>query len=261
MPSSSSGTTSFRKVARAFGFPLQIRQPMIAAGEHAGRNDAGQRTAHATEECARRYVLRVDFSERNATLLDLARKCVDFDVRMDHLDVGDYWIDGGVIIERKTYTDFAVSLTDGRLFPQAAALARSPHRPVVLLEGPKPSKMPDIHPHALKGAIVSLALMWRLPVIYSRDPEDSLRVLRFLARQLTRTDRGILRRYDRKPKRLASRKLYVLQGLPGVGPALANRLLAQFGSIERVVVADEEALRQVRGVGCRKAALIRALVG
>lgn len=52
----------------------------------------------------------------------------------------------------------------------------------------------------------------------------------------------------------------MLQGLPGVGPALANRLLARFGSIERVVVADEDALIRVRGVGRKKAALIRALV-
>jgi hypothetical protein len=31
--------------------------------------------------------------------------------------------------ERKTHTDFAVSLADGRLFLQAAKLARCPHRP------------------------------------------------------------------------------------------------------------------------------------
>ena len=37
--------------------------------------------------------------------------------------------------------------------------------------------MPDIHPHALKGAIVSLAVMWRLPVLHARDPEDALRIL------------------------------------------------------------------------------------
>jgi ERCC4 domain len=71
------------------------------------------------------HVLRVDLSERNATLVDLARACGDFDVRMDHLDVGDYCIDGGVVIERKTYADFAMSLTDGRLFPQVAALTKS----------------------------------------------------------------------------------------------------------------------------------------
>ena len=180
---------------------------------------------------------------------------------MDRLEVGDYFIGGGVVVERKTYADFAMSLADGRLFPQAAALARSPHRPVVLIEGPKPLKMPDVHPHALKGAILSLAVMWRLPVLHARDPEDSLRILRFLARQARNSDSGILQRYDRKPKRLASRKLYMLQGLPGVGPALANRLLLEFGSVERVATASETMLMQVRGVGQRKARRIREIVG
>ena len=108
--------------------------------------------------------------------------------------------------------------------------------------------------------MVSLAVMWRLPVLHARDPEDSLRVLRFVAHQLRNSDPGILQRYDRKPKRLGSRKLYLLQGLPGIGPALANRLLFQFGSIERVVAADENTLKEVRGVGRKKAARIRELV-
>ena len=113
----------------------------------------------------RRHQLRVDLSERYAAVLRLARECEHFDVQMVHLPIGDYFIDGGVVVERKTYADFATSLVDGRLFPQAAALAQSPHRPVVLLEGPKSLQMPDVHPHALKGAIVSLAVMWRLPVL------------------------------------------------------------------------------------------------
>ena len=45
----------------------------------------------------------------------------------------------------------------------------------------------------------------------------------------------ILRRFDRKPKRLVTRRRFVLQGLPGVGLALAHRLLCRFGSIERIV--------------------------
>src|SRR3989441_13209478 len=135
----------------------------------------------------RRHQLRVDVSERNAAVLRLARECEDFDVQMVHLPIGDYFIDGGVVVERKTYADFATSLVDGRLFPQAAALAQSPHRPVVLLEGPTPAQMPDVHAHALKGAMLSLAVMWRLPVIHARNPEDSLRILRLLAGQLART--------------------------------------------------------------------------
>jgi DNA excision repair protein ERCC-4 len=102
--------------------------------------------------------------------------------------------------------------------------------------------------------------MWRLPVLLARDPEDSLQILRFLAHQLLHSDSGILQRHDRKPKRLASRKLYMLQGLPGVGPVLANRLLVQFGSIEAVVAANEDTLTQVPGIGRKKAGRIRELV-
>ena len=233
---------------------------MIAAGESVVESRLESENANATNGPAKRHVLRVDFSERAAGLLALAQQCPDFDVRMDRLDVGDYCIDDGVVIERKTYADLAMSLTDGRLFKQAAALARNPHRPVVLLEGPKPAKMPNIHSHSLKGAIVSLAVMWRLPVVHARDPEDSLRILQFLAHQMLNSDPAILQRHDRKPKRLASRKLYVLQGLPGVGPALANRLLVQFGSIQAIVAANEEALIKVPGVGRKKAARIRELV-
>ncbi len=120
--------------------------------------------------------------------------------------------------------------------------------------------MPGVHPHALKGAMLSLAVMWRLPVIHARNPEDSLRILRLLAEQLARTNLGVLQRYDRKPKRLASRKLYMLQGLPGVGPALANRLLLEFGSVERVITADRGMLVRVRGIGPKKAQRIRNLV-
>jgi DNA excision repair protein ERCC-4 len=225
-----------------------------------GHGESSEERAHAAAVPPRRHQLRVDFSERNAVVLDLARACGDFDVHLGHLPVGDYVIDSGVVVERKTYADFATSLIDGRLFPQAAALARSPCRPVVLLEGPTPARMPDVHSNALTGAMVSLAVMWRLPVLRARDPEDSLRILRFLAQQAGTTEQRSLRRYDRKPKRIASRKLYVLQGLSGVGPALAHRLLIRFGSVERVVTADEESLAQVRGIGVKKAARIRELV-
>jgi hypothetical protein len=56
-------------------------------------------------------------------------------VRIEHLGVGDYSIDGAVLIERKTATDFAQSLMDGRLFSQAKQMANSPLRTAYILEG------------------------------------------------------------------------------------------------------------------------------
>jgi DNA excision repair protein ERCC-4 len=207
------------------------------------------------------HQLVVDHSERHAALLDAVRRSAWFDVRMDRLAAGDYLVNGEVLVERKTISDLVASLIDGRLFPQVARLVHSPHRSLLLIEGPTPSSLPDVHHHSVEGALVSIAAMWRLPVLHSSDAQQSARMLRFLADQVRRPHDRVLRRFDRKPKRLASRRLFLLQGLPGVGPALAHRLLHHFGSIERVVTADAATLAEVRGIGARKAARIRELVG
>lgn len=52
---------------------------------------------------ARHWRLRVDISERQAALLDLARGCGDFEICMERLAVGDYLIEvGSSSNERRT---------------------------------------------------------------------------------------------------------------------------------------------------------------
>jgi Fanconi anemia group M protein len=204
--------------------------------------------------------LVVDHSERTAPLLELVRASELFVVQMGRLPTGDYLIDERILVERKTSADFVTSLIDGRLFPQVARLAQSRYRSLMLIEETAASTIPDVHPHSVEGALVSIAAMWRLPVLHSRDADESCRLLRFLADQGSDSHQAVLVRYGRKPKRLATRRLFVLQGLPGVGPALARRLLAQLGSVEYVMTADTATLEQVRGIGRKKAARIRELV-
>ena len=104
----------------------------------------------------------VDHSEARSALLDALCRCGGFEVRMTRLATGDYLIDDDVLIERKSVADFAASLVDGRLFPQVARLACSRTRSLLLIEGPTPTSIPDVHPHSLEGALVSIATMWRL---------------------------------------------------------------------------------------------------
>lgn len=206
------------------------------------------------------HQIAVDHSESRSALLDALRRSGVFEVRMAHLTTGDYLLNDLALVERKSVADFATSLIDGRLFPQVARLAHSGFRTLLLIEGPASSSAPAVHPHALEGAHVSIAAMWRLPVLHSTDSEQSVRLLRFVAEQVHGSQEPILRRFDRKPKRLASRRLFLLQALPGVGPALASRLLSHFGSIEGIVAADVTALAELRGIGAMKAARIRELV-
>jgi DNA excision repair protein ERCC-4 len=63
-----------------------------------------------------------------------------------------------------------------------------------------------------------------------------------------------------RPKRLKSRQLYLLQGLPQVGPTLAKRLLEHFGSVAKIVNATIDDLTGVEGIGPVSAKAIRVVL-
>ena len=52
----------------------------------------------------------------------------------------------------------------------------------------------------------------------------------------------------------------MLQGLPGVGPERAKRLLDEFGSVESVLAANIDDLTTVDGIGLTTAEAIRWVV-
>ena len=52
----------------------------------------------------------------------------------------------------------------------------------------------------------------------------------------------------------------MLQGLPGVGPDRAVRLLGHFGSIEKIVTAAGDDLERVEGIGAKTSQAIRELL-
>ncbi len=203
--------------------------------------------------------LNVDPRERGSALFDAVTLCPKFALTVCTLDVGDYSFEGRVVIERKSYADFVASLFDGRLFRRAARLART-NRAIVLVEryGREPAA---VHSHAIIGAIVSLAVVWRLPVIETPDVAASVAALEALARQTDRAKAPPLRRYGFKPKRRESQQLHLLQALPGVGAALAPCLLEKFGSPARALTAPVDQLAEVPGIGRAKAIAIRALLG
>ncbi len=161
------------------------------------------------------HQLAVDHSERHSALLDAVHRSGWFDVRMDRLATGDYLVNGEVLVERKTIRDLVASLVDGRLFSQVARLAHSPCRSLLLIEDPTPSSLPDVHHHSVEGALVSIAAIWRVPVLHSSDSEQSARMLRFLADQVRGRHERVLRRFDPKPKRLASRRLFLRKRFQG----------------------------------------------
>ena len=115
-----------------------------------------------------------------------------------------------------------------------------------------------MHREALLGAVVSLTLIFDLPVLRSRDPAESARLLIYAAQQLRRDASDALPRRGKRPKGKRRIQLRVLQGLPGIGPDRAAALLERFGNVQAVMTATPEALVGVDGIGEKIAWRIRA---
>ena len=164
------------------------------------------------------------------------------------LKVGDYIINDEIVVERKSAEDFIQSLVSGRLFIQCANLSRMCLRPLLLLEGNPFQTAHKIDKQAIKGALLSIVTAWQVPVIHSKNIEDSAAMILLLTKQ-TLQQSNLVRFSNYKPKRIKNHRLRFLQGLPKTGAVTASRLLDHFGSIENVLNADIKALQEVNGIG------------
>jgi ERCC4-type nuclease len=162
------------------------------------------------------------------------------------LPAGDYVVSDRLVVERKGPADLAASIKDRRLFEQLARLADAYPSVVLIVEG-DPVHM---HEAAWQGAL-GRALTLGASVLRTDGPDDTAewiaRLHRLEGKPASRP-RGVprLRRPTEDDLQTAED---VLRCLPGISTVGAGRLLAHFGSLERVFAARHEELLAVRGIG------------
>ena len=195
-----------------------------------------------------------DNRERYSGILEiLAEKKIH--VFMKQLVVGDYIVNDEIIVERKTSTDFVQSIINGRLFSQCARLRKTPMTPLIIVEGNPYRTNHDISPEAIKGALLSVSLRWQIPIIRSRSREDTVELLIMASNQQS-SPPVFIHHKSLKPKKKQNQAHFFIQGLPGIGPGLAQRLLTHFKTIEQIILADIKTLEKVEGIGKAKAAAL-----
>ena len=164
--------------------------------------------------------------------------------------MGDYQIDNRLIVERKTLKDFAVSIIDGRLFKQMLCLANSKSEGVLILEGTVSDTVEiGMTREAMQGALITVSLILGIPVLRSKDPSETAKLIVYIGRQIESMAMGGVQRHGYRPKNKRKRQLFILQGLPGIGPGRAGRLLDRFGSVEAAISASSSELQSVDGIG------------
>jgi DNA excision repair protein ERCC-4 len=204
----------------------------------------------------------VDDRERPSGVIEALEKARAAVVKIEHLPVGDYCVDGAVLIERKTAADFAQSLIDGRLFGQAGRLSSSALRPAYIVEGTSAEWAGlGVSREALQGALVTLMLIFDVPVFRSSDPAESARLIFYIGSQLVRLrDPGYAPYRQAKAKRKKTRQLRILQSLPGVGADRAKKLLDRFRTVRACFTASPTELSEVEGIGSKTAAAIDQVI-
>jgi DNA excision repair protein ERCC-4 len=179
-----------------------------------------------------------DHRENQSRVWEYLSTFPEIRLRWKDLSTGDYIVEQGAIFERKTASDFATSLFDQRLFSQAKRLAEQPLRAALIIEGgPDDWNMLGVRRQALQGALITLTLIFDLPVFRSRDPKETAQILAYAGHQFARLRDDLPRYRIYKAKRKRTQELRLLATLPTVGSDRAYRLLDYFGSAQACITA------------------------
>lgn len=199
----------------------------------------------------RPIVVIADDRERFSGVIESLAEFSGVSVQIRRLALGDYDVNGDLLVERKTTSDFALSLIDGRLLRQAYRLSNSDRRTCVILEGPSADlNNINVSRQALLGAMITVTMIFGQPVLRSQSPEETAWLMVVAANQLTRPHRRrpgrLARGACRSPRRVQSE---MLQAVPGLGPDKAETILNHLGDIRSVASADLDDLMQIPGIG------------
>ena len=208
-----------------------------------------------------------------------------FQIEQQALDIGDIHIVKDniyLIIERKTFADFAASLKDGRYREQKYRLKASGAPIAYILE--EVPNVPDLakitkpiyslQPSAFISSIVHTSFRDGFHMFFSTDMDETVIWLFEIAKRMekdptnfTKQEGGdyieTVRPKQRKIEQLDTKtcQYMMLMQIPGISSGLAKALISEFGSvrnlIETLIPLNEierlESLQKVPLIGSKKA--------
>ncbi|WP_456369828.1 DEAD/DEAH box helicase [Geoglobus sp.] len=240
---------SVRKEKMMYDMLYRLRDEMKAS-----RSDYTLSRFMSVEEDVPRITIYADSREmRSGVVRRLRERGVAVEVR--NLDVADYVLSERVGVERKTVDDFLDSLVGKeRLFSQVMNLKKSYQRPVVIIEGENIYGRRRVNPASIRGAIATIAVDFGVPVIFTRNEDETADFLLSIARREQEIKgRGVLLHADKTKRDVREELEYVVSAIPDVGPVIARNLLEHFGTVRAIANAGVEELMRVPKVGKKTA--------
>jgi Fanconi anemia group M protein len=181
-----------------------------------------------------------------------------FDIEFKQLPVADYIV-GDVAIERKTINDLKNSIINKRINKQLTEIKQF-KKHILIIEGfdSEAYKSGIIHENALRGFLLSIAINYQVPIIYTADAKDTAQYLSILANKSPNKEaalRATKQQFSEKEK-----MIYILEGFPGIGPSTAKKLLEKYKKLKDVITAPENDLKNIIGEKATSIIQLRELV-
>ncbi|MHB1951285.1 MAG: ERCC4 domain-containing protein [Acidiferrobacteraceae bacterium] len=181
-------------------------------------------------------------------------------LEMADLECGDYVGAGGLAIERKSATDFILSIVDRSLYERAARLRSRYGHPVYIVEGDLFTRRFHQKAFDVHAALAYLTVHYAIPVLTAPDTEHSAMIIYLMAAEAEhRLGRPIDVRVEH-PVVTTEAQLYFLQGLPGIDGERAERLLQELHSVKAVLEASDNELRDIARVDDETVSEIREVL-
>jgi Fanconi anemia group M protein len=189
----------------------------------------------------------VDYREKNSLVASYLIK-QGFEVEFKELKIGDYLVKD-VIIERKTVQDFISSMINHRLINQIEELKQYENK-LLIIEGISEQELyreenTNINPNAIRGFLLSILLSHKIPLIFSKNSEDTAKFINVLSKS---KNKEINLNAKKKTLNKKEQLQFIIESFPGIGPKKAKKLLEKFGSIQNIITASTEDLKDILGV-------------
>lgn len=188
----------------------------------------------------------VDYREKNSLVISelIKQKC---EIEFKQLEIGDYIIND-TIIERKTFQDLLSSIINKRIFTQIANLKTIENK-MVIIEGIEEylynSRNQRLNENAIKGFLISILINHKIPLLFSKDCEDTAKILKLIAKKSDKNKSSI--KLEKIPKTEKEKIIFIIGNFEGIGQKTAVKLLEEFKTIKNIINAPKEQLEKVIG--------------
>ena len=190
----------------------------------------------------------IDYREKNSLVIS-ELVSYGFEIEFKQLKVADYLVND-VAIERKTVSDFISSMKNKRLINQLEELQQYKNR-LLVVEGTDEQELYSdsderigMHPNAVRGFLLSILLKYKVPIIFTKNYEDTAKFILVLSRKKEKEPSLNVTKKTFNKKEL---KQFIIEGFPGIGPITAKKLLKKFKTIKKIINASQEELKEVIG--------------